>query len=138
MASKTLSPLTLLVPLDGSELAEQALPYARMLATLAPTRVHLLHVIAPSVVDRRARHEEAFLGAAGDTLGTHSDQMAQMREQMQEDAERYLDLQAAKIDVVQCVIKQDVVFGSVAEQISAAADRFQASMIVMATHGAGG
>ena len=36
---------TILVPLDGSALAEQALVYARMLALLMSARVRLLHVV---------------------------------------------------------------------------------------------
>src|SRR4051794_34308591 len=36
---------TILVPLDGSALAEQALPYARLLATVLKAKIHLLRVI---------------------------------------------------------------------------------------------
>jgi nucleotide-binding universal stress UspA family protein len=37
----------ILVPLDGSELAERALPYAEALARLGPTTVYLVRAVAP-------------------------------------------------------------------------------------------
>lgn len=36
---------TIVVPLDGSELSAQVLPYVRMLAPLLGAKVHLLRVI---------------------------------------------------------------------------------------------
>src|SRR5690606_3348459 len=38
---------TILVPLDGSELAEQALPLATALARASGAELHLLHVFVP-------------------------------------------------------------------------------------------
>ena len=42
---------TLLVPLDGSALAEQSLPYVRMLATNLQATVCLLRVVAQAPYD---------------------------------------------------------------------------------------
>jgi nucleotide-binding universal stress UspA family protein len=133
-----MSSLTLLVPLDGSELAEQALPYARMLAKLAPTTIHLLHVIAPSVIDRKARHEEVMLAAAGDTLESHDDEMRHMRGVLQDEADTYLEQQAETFNIPNCTVERQVVFGLAADQIAAAAERLHSDIVVMATHGAGG
>lgn len=140
MSKPTVSSLTLLVPLDGSPLAEQALPLARMLASLLPTSIHLLRVISPSLVSTLVRHEAVLLAAAGDTLGDQDEQVDQMREGLQAEAESYLEGQANLLStqVGASTIDYEVAFGTPAEQIVAAAARYGDSMIVMATHGKGG
>ncbi|NNJ08745.1 universal stress protein [Chloroflexales bacterium ZM16-3] len=138
MSTQTLSSLNLLVPLDGSPLAEQAIPLARMLATLAPTSVHLLRVIPPSVVSSLVRHEAVLLGAAGDTLGDPDEQAEAMQEALQAEAETYLEHQAEAIMAHAKNIDYAVAFGMPAEQIVSAAARYTDSIIVMATHGKGG
>src|SRR5215216_6505900 len=37
---------TILVPLDGSALAEQVMPYVRSLASFMPSTIHLLHIVS--------------------------------------------------------------------------------------------
>jgi nucleotide-binding universal stress UspA family protein len=138
MSKQTVSSLTLLVPLDGSPLAEQALPLARTLAALAPTSVHLLRVITPSLVQTLVRHEAVLLGAAGDTLGNRDEQVDRMREALESEAERYLERQASALAAQVSEVHYEVVFGMPAEQIIAAATRYSDSLIVMATHGKGG
>jgi len=138
MSTQTVSSLTLLVPLDGSPLAEQALPLARMLAALAPTSVHLLRVIPPAIVSNLVRHEAVLLGAAGDTLGDRDEQLDYMREALQAEAETYLEQQAGTLAEQVHSVDYEVAFGTPAEQIVAAAARYGDSIIVMATHGKGG
>jgi len=138
MSKQTVSSLTLLVPLDGSPLAEQALPFARMLASLVPTSIHLLRVIPPALVTTLMRHEAVLLGAAGDTLGDQEEQLDQMREALQAEASAYLEHEAEGLVELAGKVEHEVVFGTPAEQIVAAAARHEGSLIVMATHGKGG
>ena len=51
----------ILVPLDGSALAEQVLPSVRQLAPLLGAEVHLLHVIGASELDPAARFTRGML-----------------------------------------------------------------------------
>jgi len=138
MSTQTLSSLNLLVPLDGSPLAEQALPLARMLAGLVPTSVHLLRVIPPSLVATLVRHEGVLLGAAGDDLGDGEEQADSMREALQGEAEGYLEQVAGSLAGQVRHVGYEVAFGTPADQIVAAASRHEDSIIVMATHGKGG
>ncbi|MEI6775754.1 MAG: universal stress protein [Chloroflexales bacterium] len=138
MSTQTVSSLTLLVPLDGSALAEQALPIVRSLAALVPTKVHLLRVIAPSLVRSVVRHEAVLLGVAGDTLGDQDEQADQMREALQAEAESYLQAEADTLNGQVAEVHQEVVFGLPAEKIVEIAARLGESMIVMATHGKSG
>ncbi|MEI7770461.1 MAG: universal stress protein [Chloroflexales bacterium] len=138
MSKQTVSSLTLLVPLDGSPLAEQSMPFVRALAALVPTRVHLLRVIAPALVRAVAHHEAVLLAAAGDTLGDQEEQAETMREALYAEADSYLEREAGALVAQVKEVRREVVFGLPAEQIVAAAARLGDSMIVMATHGKGG
>ncbi|NTV63159.1 MAG: universal stress protein [Oscillochloris sp.] len=138
MSRQTVTSLNLLVPLDGSPLAEQALPFARMLAGLVPTSVHLLRVIPPAIVSSLVRYEAVLLGAAGDTLGDRDEQLDSMREALQSESETYLKHQFEGLVEHTQAVDCEAAFGVPAEQIAAAAARHADSMIVMATHGKGG
>jgi nucleotide-binding universal stress UspA family protein len=105
----------ILVPLDGSELAERALKYAAALAE--PTRAQLLlmravfsHTLAG--VDPRERQ----LGAI-------------------QDAEAYLEQVATKLRERGLACETVVRYGHAAECVAESARTRQADLIVMATHG---
>lgn len=134
MVAKPLESLKVLVPLDGSPLAEQALPYVRMLADLAPTEVHLLRVIMPSVLETLTRYEEVFLSAASDTLGSHTEQVERMHEALNDEAVRYLQTQAALLRDIPT--HTEVAFGAPTELIAAAASGY--NLVLMVTHGHSG
>lgn len=110
---------TILVPLDGSELAEVALPYAEELAGKSGSAITLVYVVEPSPCspDRMYR--------------TYIGQMAQLTRQL---AERYVEGPEKK------TIKVDskILNGDAAEEILKYADRTSTSLIVMATHGRSG
>ena len=63
---------TIRVPLDGSALAEQALPYAQMLAAQVGARVHLLRVIGDSEGDVARLSEPAPFGRCHSGLPTRT------------------------------------------------------------------
>lgn len=107
---------TILVPLDGSTLAERALPYAQRLAAAATGRITLLWVLHPPPPS-----------AAGDPLR----EVTPRRE-----AEAYLRGLTEPLGPVP--VEAVVVEGDPAPEILAAAAQRGSELIVMATHGRSG
>lgn len=120
---------TILVPLDGSSLAEAALPHAEGLARLCGAAIIFLHVIElPHMVE--LPHGESF-----DALPHRT---AAEVERQAEEARRYLDalnqrMRAAGIDAY-----AHVEVGPVVATIMHLARREQADLIALASHGRGG
>src|SRR5579885_1897483 len=110
----------LLVPLDGSLLAECVLPTAISLGAHLRARVTLLHVMeraAPATV-----HGDRHLTAASE-------------------AARYLDEVARRVAAGGVVVESHVhpnLEGDVAQSIVAHAADLDADLVILATHGAGG
>lgn len=101
--------LTILVPLDGSPLAERALPYAAHLAARGDGRVVLAHVRSPSVAAAVEPFDPASL------LGPlHATGVAATAQTF------------------------DAMPGEVAETLHAATSEAGATLVVMSTHGRGG
>lgn len=109
---------TILVPLDGSPLAERALPHAEALATATGARIALI----------RAAHQQTFLG-----VDTPAERMTAMAE-----AEAYLTEIADRLIARGFIVDTGVVYGGASEAILAEAERREADLIAMATHGRGG
>jgi nucleotide-binding universal stress UspA family protein len=109
---------TILVPLDGSPLAERALPHAEALATATGARLALI----------RAVQHHAFLG-----VDTPAERVTAMAE-----AEAYLTELADLLIGRGFIVDTGVVYGGAAAAILAEAERREATMIAMATHGRGG
>jgi len=108
---------SIVVPLDGSELAERALPYALRLARAEKVGLVLLRVAladAPMTLD----------GA-----NWERDQLSAVAE-----AERYLEHVQAGLDSDIDVVR-DVPYGPAGRGILAAIQRLSPSAVVMATHG---
>ncbi len=113
----------MLIPLDGSELAEQVLPYARSLASALTIPVEFLEVVDPEALKLLANPEQ---GRYLDTL--LADQRASSR--------NYLETIAGSFHGTQ--VKCSVEIGKAEELIidKAAADKN--TLIVMTTHGRSG
>jgi nucleotide-binding universal stress UspA family protein len=117
----------ILVPLDGSSLAKQALPVAAGLAMHAPAELILLRVVAPVVLDAGfrpldrpiSRHDEIVIGPC-------------------EQAGRELEACALNLRREQIAATPVVVVDHTAEAIVDEAARREVDLIVMATHGYGG
>ncbi len=110
----------LLVPLDGSSLAEQALPAAAYLAHLLPARITLLHLVErhpPSEV----HHDRHLTNAA--EAGTYLEEIKQRA--FPADAAVACHVHTAEID-------------DVARSIVEHIDELAPDLIVMCTHGHGG
>jgi nucleotide-binding universal stress UspA family protein len=96
----------ILVPLDGSELAEKALPYAKRIAKIKKSALTLYAVSLKIFVDRRDRLFTSYLEATAKTLND----------------------EGLKTDT-------DTGYGDVAEQIIKYANSNNMDLIIMATHG---
>lgn len=127
---------TLLVPLDGSSLAESVLPYAKAYARLLSARVHLLEVIDEAIQPSLslgdilvlAERESASHFERG--YGTPTDIIMQNASQYLADRAQHLQAQGLEVTT-------SVQMGKPAEIIVDAAEQ-QNAMIVMATHGYSG
>ncbi len=115
-------PRHLLVPLDGSPLAEEALGLARELAAALGVGLTLTQVIQPLTY----AYAEGYAYFAYDPEA----ELAQAREYLEQAA---APLRSAGIDV-----RVEARLGQPAAEIAAAAREQGADLIVMATHGRGG
>jgi nucleotide-binding universal stress UspA family protein len=111
----------ILVPLDGSNVAEAALPYARMLAERLGAAVELLSVIDPGEIERSVADPDALTEIAC----YHKARV-----------EQYLSKAAGSFfgSLPQCRIER----GAAAENIIDAAAESGETLIVMASHGRSG
>lgn len=112
----------LVVPLDGSEFADAALPVASELAGATGARIVLV-----GVVPRPGQ----FVAGEGGAIATYA---GAEHAALEADARSYLEAQAGRLrDLMgsESVIR----YGAAVEEISAAADEYAAASVVMATHG---
>jgi nucleotide-binding universal stress UspA family protein len=129
---------TIIVPLDGSALAERALPYVRALSALLDARVRLLHVIAEDQHEGLMAEGIAATYGVVDPLATQREREQRSLTTLTQHAESYLGSHAALLQGWGIDIEIDVRCGPAAEVIVEAAEGCQADMIVMATHGYSG
>ena len=110
----------ILVPLDGSELAEVALPYAEELSGKLGSNITLIHVREP-IGHWTDRIHQAYMG-----------QISQVTKQL---VERYLD-KSEERKVIK--VESKILVGDPAEEIIKYAEKMNSDLIVMATHGQSG
>ena len=124
-----------LVPLDGSEVSERALPHAQNLAAAFGARVHLLQVISLS-------HEYEVYHGAGEGGLTAMEYSIEMAEQVtaarQTRAEEYLKATAARLEANGTQVETSVRQGSTLENITQFVSENGIDLIVMSTHGRSG
>lgn len=114
----------ILVPLDGSELAEQVLPQVSQLAGCTGAEVVLLRVPSEPVYDY---------------LVPDPDIVVEMRQDIETAAQVYLDEVASEFRAMQLAVSTLVVWGApVQDTIIAVARQIQADLIAMSTHGRSG
>ena len=114
----------ILVPLDGSPLAEAALPHALSMAQSYGAELVLLRVPVPHVAPRPP--------TIGEML---PDAMEQYDEQLYQRIKDYLDHLAARLHESGVPVSTDLRYGDVAEAILDYAEEVDADLIVMSTHG---
>ena len=126
---------TILVPLDGSAVAEQALPYARMLAGMFAARVHLLAVLTD---EQQQRLIAGYAGAPASHDETDWPWEHRAQADLTRAAEAYLDGQAQALREAQLEVTFEVTTGDPAACIADIAASEPRAQIVMATHGYSG
>jgi nucleotide-binding universal stress UspA family protein len=114
-----------LVPLDGSPLAEQALEPAITLGTLAQARYTLLQALDPLI----AEHTHPPYAAGMDP---------RLLADVKENATAYLERVAARLRARSLEVQTSLVVGPPALAIRKYAHAYDADLIAMATHGHGG
>jgi len=120
-----------LVPLDGSPLAEAALSLGMAIAratgaTLGLVRVAEVYSLAP------------YAGLSGTVIPVNDDLLAEWTEQVRDEARAYLDAIVEEHRTPDTHIVWEVRVGRPAEEIIRAAQTTGADLIVMSTHGRGG
>jgi nucleotide-binding universal stress UspA family protein len=116
----------ILVPLDGSELAEAALPGVEELGSKLPAEVTLVQVLV------QGYHN---ITAKGYGYVVYPEQ------QMESDkstATDYLEKIGSRLQSKGVTVKIEVRYGNPAEQIIRLADEIKADMVAMSTHGRSG
>ena len=114
-----------LVPLDGSEMAECAFPHMQAVATgCNVVEVVLLRVIGP-------------LPLPGDYIISDSDRI-RLESKHRADAQNYMENVAKELGASGRKVRADIVEGEAAESIVEYAEKQEIDLIVMATHGRSG
>jgi nucleotide-binding universal stress UspA family protein len=119
----------ILVPLDGSELAECALPHAFEIAKAFAVEIILVSVTERvegfrAIEDRSEPREERLAPEAAGKL--------------EKQAQRYLDRIAKRLEADGVKVESDVQFGNPAEGIIASAITNKCDIVIMASHGRSG
>ena len=128
----------ILVPQDGSDLALQALPYARTVSRATGAEVELLSVIEPIDAPARAQMREyVAVAAGGRPHWPTSDELARLQGERRNEAMKALDGMAESFVGARrahCIVLE----GDPAQAIIDRADERANTLIVMATHGRSG
>jgi nucleotide-binding universal stress UspA family protein len=129
---------TILVPLDGSALSEQILPYARLLALSLSARLHLLHIVSEGEKEQALAHEAVLSFEGGGPLPNHRIREQRVFDALCANARSALDALAAPLRAEGFDVIVEMRSGAPAEQIVAVAEEAHSTLIAMATHGYGG
>ena len=108
----------ILVPLDGSKLAEKILPQVKELVNFSGAEVHLLKVVISYEIDPKKDKEEL--------------------EKLAGEAQEYLDQVAARLKKKGIQASAIVAYGKDAVQICDYASGKKCNLIAMSTHGRSG
>ena len=108
----------ILVPLDGSKLAEKILPQVKELVKFSGAEVHLLKVVMSYEIDPKKDKEEL--------------------EKLAGEAQEYLDQVAARLKKKGIQASATVAYGKDAVQICDYASGKKCNLIAMSTHGRSG
>lgn len=124
----------ILVPLDGSPLAEQALPYAQLLAAVLRLPVGLIGVVGTAEVDGLVAGETALQHNIGGPEVVGAERTVVAREVLAERSERYLAPHLADLQTTGISAGAQVVVGRVEEELAAVVRAEPGSLLVMVPH----
>jgi nucleotide-binding universal stress UspA family protein len=130
----------ILVPLDGSELAECALPHAEELAKGCNTEEVILVSVTEQVRGRTRAPEAQELYRSSDKPGFQGagSEVAVTFGKKERQAQRYLGRIAKGLEAKGMKLQTEVLFWPPAEAIASCAERNGADIIVMSSHGRSG
>lgn len=128
---------TIVVPLDGSPLAERALPYAQYLATLYNANIRLIDVVPDPLPEPATIDTLPHLYHMGETITERHVRQQALHKAACDRAEGYLFSQAVRLRGQGLQVSADVCGGPPAEAIVQHADQSD-TLVVMATHGRSG
>jgi nucleotide-binding universal stress UspA family protein len=132
---------TIVVPLDGSELAAQVMPHVRTLAPLLDAHVHLLRVVPATPPGDSESWAQVLISVYGapESEAARRDHHNDVIEELHQQAQAYLDTQAQMLRSAGIEVTSEVRTGSPAETIvEVAAAHMPGALIAMATHGYSG
>jgi nucleotide-binding universal stress UspA family protein len=118
----------ILLPLDGSEAGEAALPYMEELAIITKAEVILLQVVTPHYDIALAEGYTSHLGRISEEYLTHASAAAR----------DYLNSVKEKLAKMGITARSEVELGSPAERIVGYAKENNIDLIAMSTHGRSG
>lgn len=110
----------ILVPLDGSRLAEQVLPYVGIVARALQVPVRFLHVINAAMLQR---------------VPTRTSTGATIVAQLEQAAHSYMDQLMQRLDLAGVTVEPLLERGAPADNIVAYLEREPDGLVMMATHG---
>lgn len=124
----------ILIPLDGSAFAEQALGHAEQLAMPDSTEIRLLSV-APLLEDSTLAVVDLYpVYVYREYMVDQDQEMGRIRKELEDYLGRMVQRLRAAGYTAQCAIR----FGQPAEEIIAYAEETNCDLIVMSTHGRSG
>jgi nucleotide-binding universal stress UspA family protein len=122
----------ILVPLDGSNLAEGVLPHVQDLAQRYDSEVVLIQVVPP--LSKLVTAEAVSMGEAGIDLETASDAAKAERD----NAHSYLERVVQRLEAQKIKVQSEVLEGPPGDVIVDYARRHKMDLIAMSTHGRSG
>lgn len=130
----------IMVPLDGSELAECVLPHVEsFLKTSLVKTVVFLRVVEPFPLMVYGESVETFPATiGGESYAGKLDYWNKLEGEIKTAAEEYLDKATGHLKQYGAEIKREVLTGRVAETIITYADKNKIDLILLATHGRSG
>lgn len=124
----------ILVPLDGSAFAEQALPHAQRLAAVTGGEIHLVSV-APLLEDQGLAVVDLYpVYVYREYLVDQAHEMKRVRDELQ----NYLQQVALRLQAAGHQTQTVIRFGQPADEIIAYAEETGCDLIAMSTHGRSG
>jgi nucleotide-binding universal stress UspA family protein len=118
----------IMVPLDGSELAECVLPQVEAIATGCQVNtVVFVRIVEPLVLPQGEAH-----------IILDEDKQQKLESEMEIHAQRYLDQLVGKLKFGASMLETKVIFGPAAESLANYAEKNEVDLIVIATHGRSG
>ena len=128
----------IVVPLDGSQVGESALPYVQdLISKMAPEvekEIILLQVLAREQVPVAARSQVSYATAGVSEI----ENVEKREEETKKHAWDYLDETSRNLTDAGATVITRVTYGNAAEEIVRTAEENDANLIAMSTHGRSG